>query len=600
MRHVNAFIFFFACFRVLRITALTIVASASSVLAVKALGGDNLWLFAYVCEWLAAAAAAAASPFIGFVGFFAVTALAGSATALALLAAAPEFLFASGSLALNGAPLAKLGSSGSGLALYVDSIGFSFGLLTSLIGAGVYLYAFSYMRFEKNILNFLVYFVVFKLSMMLLVWSNSWATLILGWELIGASSFLLINYWTAKATTLKSAFKALSFNKLSDAALISAACISLWLGASTIQGASQFGGVLATKAMAIGHVVVSANDAFLACLCVAAFCKSAQLGFHFWLPDSMEAPVPASALIHSATLVSAGIYLLMRFSFCFEQSPFITALFQLLTAATAFYGALIASFQTDVKKILAYSTISHCGLLMYSITLFRPEVTVFYLFAHGFFKSLNFLCVGNFIQYANNYQDVSRMGGFGVNYRLEFFFLLVTAFNLSSAPLFLAFFSKHWLLNASVYNSALATLSSGLVFCTAFCGFFYSSKLFYETVSSTKRAHRSVYSPRAVGELSLVRRANLLGLAGMCLLFAFSCLVLVALFNQLSLTGLWRPDQYASEVSQATTQYQAWLLLVFSQVLFVLGLSYTTFKRSQARLAPLAALFVLTALICVM
>jgi NADH:ubiquinone oxidoreductase subunit 5 (subunit L)/multisubunit Na+/H+ antiporter MnhA subunit len=157
----------------------------------------------------------------------------------------------------------------------------------------------------------------------------------------------------------------------------------------------------------------------------------------------MEAPVPASALIHSATLVSAGIYLLMRFSFCFEQSPFITALFQLLTAATAFYGALIASFQTDVKKILAYSTISHCGLLMYSITLFRPEVTVFYLFAHGFFKSLNFLCVGNFIQYANNYQDVSRMGGFGVNYRLEFFFLLVTAFNLSSAPLFLAFFSKH-------------------------------------------------------------------------------------------------------------------------------------------------------------
>ena len=169
MRHVNAFIFFFACFRVLRITALTIVASASSVLAVKALGGDNLWLFAYVCEWLVAAAAAAASPFIGFVGFFAVTALAGSATALALLAAAPEFLFASGSLALNGAPLAKLGSSGSGLALYVDSIGFSFGLLTSLIGAGVYLYAFSYMRFEKNILNFLVYLVVFKLSMMLLV-----------------------------------------------------------------------------------------------------------------------------------------------------------------------------------------------------------------------------------------------------------------------------------------------------------------------------------------------------------------------------------------------------------------------------------------------
>lgn len=157
----------------------------------------------------------------------------------------------------------------------------------------------------------------------------------------------------------------------------------------------------------------------------------------------MEAPVPASALIHSATLVSAGIYLILRFNFCFLSSPHLLVAFQVITAATAFYGAAIASFQTDVKKILAYSTISHCGMLMYSITLFRPEITIFYLFAHGFFKSLNFLCVGNFVQYANNYQDISRMGGFSNSYRFESFFLFVSAFNLSSAPLFLAFFSKH-------------------------------------------------------------------------------------------------------------------------------------------------------------
>ena len=157
----------------------------------------------------------------------------------------------------------------------------------------------------------------------------------------------------------------------------------------------------------------------------------------------MEAPVPASALIHSATLVSAGIYLVLRFSFCFNYSPIILQCFQLLTSATAFYGAVTAAFQTDVKKILAYSTISHCGMLMFSITLFRPEITLFYLFAHGFFKSLNFMCVGNFIQYANNYQDISRMGGLVSYYRLEKFFLFISAFNLSSAPLFLAFFSKH-------------------------------------------------------------------------------------------------------------------------------------------------------------
>jgi NADH-quinone oxidoreductase subunit L len=157
----------------------------------------------------------------------------------------------------------------------------------------------------------------------------------------------------------------------------------------------------------------------------------------------MEAPVPASALIHSATLVSAGIYLILRFSESLIINSYLTSFFSLFTTATALFGATIAATQTDVKKILAYSTISHCGVLMYSITLQAPHITIFYLFAHGFFKSLNFICVGNFIQYANNYQDMSRMGGFFSIYGLERFFLIVTAFNLSSAPFFLAFFSKH-------------------------------------------------------------------------------------------------------------------------------------------------------------
>jgi NADH-quinone oxidoreductase subunit L len=245
--------------------------------------------------------------------------------------------------------------------------------------------------------------------------------------------------------------------------------------------------------------------------------------------------VPASALIHSATLVSAGIYLILRFNFCFLSSPHLLAVFQVMTAATAFYGAAIASFQTDVKKILAYSTISHCGMLMYSITLFRPEITIFYLFAHGFFKSLNFLCVGNFIQYANNYQDVSRMGGFGNAYRFEAFFLFVSAFNLSSAPLFLAFFSKHWLLNVSGYYSVMSAVSAVFIFSAAFCGFFYSSKLFYETLLSKKRAHRTAYAERAIRLPSahLARRANAIGVFGMCLLFAFACGVLTALVLQI-------------------------------------------------------------------
>jgi NADH-quinone oxidoreductase subunit L len=160
----------------------------------------------------------------------------------------------------------------------------------------------------------------------------------------------------------------------------------------------------------------------------------------------MEAPVPASALIHSATLVSAGIYILVRYNALFVICDSIQSMFMLITSFTAFYGAIIASFQTDVKKILAYSTISHCGMLMFSITIHNPFVTIFYLFAHGFFKSINFMCVGNFIQASNNYQDTSKMGGFFSLLKFEFYFFAITLFNLSSGPRFFFFLYNHTVL----------------------------------------------------------------------------------------------------------------------------------------------------------
>lgn len=279
--------------------------------------------------------------------------------------------------------------------------------------------------------------------MILLVMAGSWFTLLLGWELIGVTSFLLINFWTSKIMTLKSAFKAFVFNKISDAALIVAICIALTSGTLYLNFSSSFVGYLASTYAYLGFGYVSYASLFLFFITVAACCKSAQFGFHVWLPDSMEAPVPASALIHSATLVSAGIYLLVRFNGFFTICEVQANIFGLITAFTAFYGAVIASFQTDVKKILAYSTISHCGVLMFSVLTHNPFVTIFYLFAHGFFKSVNFICVGNFIQASNNYQDVSRMGRFFSIFKFEFYLFAVTLFNLSSGPVFFCFFSKH-------------------------------------------------------------------------------------------------------------------------------------------------------------
>lgn len=144
----------------------------------------------------------------------------------------------------------------------------------------------------------------------------------------------------------------------------------------------------------------------------AASIKSAQIIGHLWLPDSMEAPVPASALIHSATLVSAGIFLVLRFYPIFEQSWVFYNLMPLMGALTAAYGGLVAAYQTDAKRLLAYSTISHCGFLMLLCTLGSPSHVIVYLYIHGFFKATSFLCVGNVIRFAKNYQDLGRMGNF--------------------------------------------------------------------------------------------------------------------------------------------------------------------------------------------
>lgn len=152
------------------------------------------WFMFYLFEWAAVVTLAAFAPFVGFTVFFALTAASGVMTAGSLLLKFPEFFSEAGALAFESGPVAKLGQTPVTVSLYVDTLGYAFGLLTALIGSAVYFYAFSYMRFEKNILNFLIYLQVFKLSMMLLVWANSWFTLILGWELIGASSFLLINF----------------------------------------------------------------------------------------------------------------------------------------------------------------------------------------------------------------------------------------------------------------------------------------------------------------------------------------------------------------------------------------------------------------------
>jgi NADH:ubiquinone oxidoreductase subunit 5 (subunit L)/multisubunit Na+/H+ antiporter MnhA subunit len=364
---------------------------------------------------------------------------------------------------------------------------------------------------------------------------------------------------------------------------MAAVCLNLSAGTLYFNGSAAYVSVLATKSLDFGFGQIAYSSLLLASLMVASFCKSAQFGFHFWLPDSMEAPVPASALIHSATLVSAGIYAMLRFNLLLLSSPVLSSVFAGVTALTAFYGAVIAGFQTDVKKVLAYSTISHCGMLMFSILMHMPYVTLFYLFAHGFFKSLNFMCVGNYIQHSNNYQDVSRMGRFLGALSFERNVFTVTLFNLSSAPLFLCFFSKHWLLASTFINTYLDPLVVCLIYGAAFSGFFYSAKLLFECLIASKRAHASVYSVNTSRAISgLYRRSNATARWAIWVLCAasFVCLYYMWLISADAMQT-WA-DDYSARVGPATSYSNYLTDLLFSSLLAITASVYLVYKRQAA------------------
>lgn len=371
--------------------------------------------------------------------------------------------------------------------LYIDYISYNFSMLTIAISVAAYAYSIVYMRYEVNIIYFIFLLKLFVLSMVTLLWAGNWLTFILGWEMIGISSFLLINFWVNKITTLKSAFKAFTFNKFSDICLIVGFLLILNIGGFYFNTNYLHLNLINYNYLIILNNKINLLDFVTIILILGSFCKSAQFGFHFWLPDSMEAPVPASALIHSATLVSAGIYLLLRYNILLQYSNISWYFILIISSFTSFYGAIIAGFQTDGKKILAYSTISHCGFLMVSILLFNPLITLLYLLGHGLFKSASFMCIGNLIQSNNNYQD-SRLWGNQLNYFFfEFYTLVFCIINLSGFPFTINFFTKHFLFFSYNYASIIYLISYIFLKFAAYSGIFYGFKIILNSFFNIKK-----------------------------------------------------------------------------------------------------------------
>lgn len=381
------------------------------------------------------------------------------------------------------------------LEFYIDSLSISYMLLTLTISYFVQLYTFAYFRYEPLVERLILFLNTFILSMIFFVSSSNLILLFLGWELIGLTSFALINFWVTRKATLKSAFKAFVFNKISDIFFFIFIILVLFLFNSLdIIVINKQAHLMQLSTISILNLDFSLIELLCFFLTGAAFIKSAQFGFHLWLPDSMEAPVPASALIHSATLVSAGLFLLIRFYPLFELTNYIIYLIVLISALTSFYGGLAAMFQSDTKRILAYSTISHCGFLIVSFFFFSSEITLFYLYVHGFFKAGVFLCVGNLIRFNSNYQDFRRMGGLYKYLPSDSTFMLLGLFNLGGLPFSLGFYMKHNLLLIIQQNTMFNSLIFSFCILGALTGLFYSYKLLTNTMFDFKKAKKFIYS----------------------------------------------------------------------------------------------------------
>lgn len=423
---------------------------------------------------------------------------------------------------------------------FIDNISLSFSFLTISIAVFVYLFTFSYFRYEPLVDRLILFLNTFIISMVFLVSSGNLVMLFLGWEMIGLTSFFLINFWSSKIGTLKSAFKAFSFNKASDLFLFFA-IILIYNLTYTLDIITFISQVHLYENFVINFFFeINYLELISIFLLGCAFIKSAQFGAHIWLPDSMEAPVPASALIHSATLVSAGIFILLRFTTLFELSKFSISLIAVIGSLTAFYGGLVSMYQSDTKRILAYSTISHCGFLMVLYTTGVIEYVILYLYVHGFFKATVFLSVGNIIRFSKNNQDFKRMGLFYKYMPFDCFASFICLINLSGLPFTFGFFIKHLLFiglnsNFILYYFVLVNCLLG-----ALTGLFYSYRLYYNVFFDVKKAKKKQY----FSVINDVLNSKFYSNTTLAASLAIICLTLVAYVVSLFLFYVYLSKEY--------------------------------------------------------
>lgn len=379
-------------------------------------------------------------------------------------------------------------------ALQFDSLTAVMVFVVTTVSAVVHIYSIGYMADDPHIPRFMAYLSLFTFSMLLLVTSDNLVQLFFGWEGVGLCSYLLIGFWYTRPSANAAAIKAFLMNRVGD--------IGFALGIFAIFvvfGSVQFEEIFAAAPGLVGHTSVFLSMDFntLTLICLLLFLgamgKSAQIGLHTWLPDAMEGPTPVSALIHAATMVTAGVFLVVRCSPLFELSNVALSVVAFVGASTAVMAATIGLVQNDIKRVIAYSTCSQLGYMFFACGVSAYSAAVFHLVTHAFFKALLFLGAGSVIHAMSDEQDMRRMGNIWRLVPVTYALMWIGSLALAGVPPFSGYFSKDLILEVA-YNarSGIGYYSFWLGIAAALMTGFYSWRLLFMTFHGASRADEKV------------------------------------------------------------------------------------------------------------
>ncbi|HEY7599501.1 MAG TPA: NADH-quinone oxidoreductase subunit L, partial [Candidatus Limnocylindrales bacterium] len=333
-------------------------------------------------------------------------------------------------------------------------------IVVTTVGMLVHVYSVGYMAHEPGRWRFFAYLNLFMFSMLLLVLADNLLLLFAAWELVGLCSYLLIGYWYERRTAALAAKKAFLVNRVGDFGF-ALGIMAIW----TTVGTLNFGEVfeLLPEALQAGHIEQWMMAGIALLLFAGAVGKSAQFPLHVWLPDAMEGPTPVSALIHAATMVNAGVYFVARANPIFAQAPEAMVVVAAIGIFTAILAASIAFSQRDIKRVLAYSTLSQLGYMFAALGVGAFTAAIFHLMTHGFFKGLLFLGSGSVIHAVDGEQDMNRMGGLARKLPITHLTMLIGSIAIAGIPPLAGFFSKDEILGSAFKNGFLWVWAIGIV-----------------------------------------------------------------------------------------------------------------------------------------